>query len=409
MTTAAVTSRKGRTLWPFKMRLAVIVFLPLLAAAVWLNVQNMRKRAVQQQVNAGMAALQQKQPLLALKEWKKALVTDPAQPEPYLLLASLYIHIGQPQQAIPLLKHLYQIAPTTHHVLCRLAEAYALTNQSSLMLKTAQQAVKVEPACPRAHTMLGIALGNVQDHTGAISELTRAAALAPGDPYIATTLAQAQLDTADLKGSEQTLQQVLAVQPNYATAWYVLGWAYARSTPTPQNVQAAIHAFQKLQALDSSRTDALAELGRLQMQQGNAAAAASLLQTAWNRGMQSQEVAFDLASAYRRTGKTAQAAAMDKQFQRISQFNTEYQSLQKQLITHPHNVSIALELAQLEIGAKDYAAAQPLMNVILQQDAENPTALQCAIRLYQAVGEKQIAQAYQQRLHNLQALKGDKP
>lgn len=255
----------------------------------------MAKQAYLKPIDAGIRAVAQQRPLEAEKAWLQALVQDPSRPEAYQLLSHLYLRIGQADRAIPLLVHLYKISPNSSHTLCTLAEAYALTGQEEKWLHTAQQAVKVEPDCPRAHALLGIAYSNIYDHKAAISELSRAALLAPNDPKIVTSLAQAQLDAADLEGAAHTALNVIAHHPSYPTAYYVLGWDFSRRPPTPINVQTALQAFQKLLQLDPSHTDVLEEMGRLYLLTGSNQKARKYLESAWKKGDHSQEVAYNLA------------------------------------------------------------------------------------------------------------------
>ncbi len=373
----------------------------LLLAAIRLEAGYLANRRYFKTINNGITALHQQRLADAEHAWLQALIQNPLRPEAYQLLSHLYLQTGHPEQAIPLLSHLYALAPTTPHVLCYLAEAYALTGQEAKLLETARKAVKVEPDCPRAHALLGIAYGNQQDHKEAISELSRAAALAPNDVKIATSLAQAQLDDADLDGAANTIRGVITRNPNYPTAYYVLGWDYARRDPTPSNLQTAIQAFEKLQQLDPSRTDAREELGRLYLLSGNNQKAIAVLHKAWLQGDRSAECAYNLATAYRNIGDRLKASAMLQQYQRISSLTARYNTLLKRAVARPNDIATAIALAQAEVEIGNHEGAVKIMNSVLQTAPTNPIALKAAVEIYKSAGALATAHFYQERLHAL--------
>ncbi len=385
---------RGKT----RIGLLAAVALALLILAVWVNLRVRSGAGVMSHLQAGIQSLHAGQTERAEQEWRTALTLDPRRPEPYHLLGELYVETDRPAQAIPLLKRLYDLAPHSEHVLCYLAEAYALDNQSSQALDTARLAVMKEPGCPRAHAMLGMLLGDQLDHVGAVTELSKATALAPGDDKIALSLAEAQLDAADLNGAEQTAQKVIAHAPNYARAYYVLGWSRARRTPTPDTLRGATQAFEKLVQLDPSRTDAYAEIGRLRSLAGDNRGAVTALETAWKSGQHSEEVAFNLANAYRKVGEAGKADQMTATFKMLSDYQTKYEALRKTLAVSPHNLNAMQQMADLEIHSGNYMAAAPLLQELLRERPQDKQALLAAEQLYLGLGEKQRAAAMQQRI-----------
>ena len=402
-----MSAKQKQTRKNISLRYIVVLLLVLTPFVVISDIRFLRRASVRRHIESGILDMHAHNLGGAEREWRTALKTDPTQPGPYRLLASLYMHTGYPGSAIPLLARLHQIDPKTHHTLARLAEAYALTNQGAKSLATARQAVVAEPESARAHAILGIDLGNVQDEAGAISELSKAAALAPNNDKIAISLAQAQLDAADLVGAQHTAQSVIAHNPKYATAYYVLGWSYSRRTPTPNNVHQASLAFEKAVKLDPSRLDALAELGRLRVQTGDHRDAIVLLQRAWKQGMQTEEVAYNLAEAYRQAGDTAQANTMRAQFKRISDYDSRYAALRKALAVAPDKGPIALQLAELDMQARHYQQALPLVQGALQARSDNLQALQYAVKIYTSLGDIQAAAFYRSRIGALKQLESE--
>ncbi|HZP81544.1 MAG TPA: tetratricopeptide repeat protein [Chthonomonadaceae bacterium] len=260
----SVTSTPRR---PFGRRLLGSLLLVCVVAAVALNLRFLRDRPVQAHILQGVAMQQAGKLTEAEQEWRTALRLAPSRREPYQLLSALYMKTDRPEAALPLLERLRQLAPNADHTLCNLAEAYTRTGQGEKALETARQAVVIEPQCPRAHALLGILLGDRQEKSGAVTELTRAAALAPDDEKIVTSLAQAQLTAGDLDGAERTARAVVARWPRYPTAWYVLGSVFAARPATPENLREGIAAFTQVAELKPDWEEARTELQRLRARQ----------------------------------------------------------------------------------------------------------------------------------------------
>lgn len=376
----------------------LVLLVPL---ALWVNLRRLESGEARSHIARGVERLSAHKLDEAEKEWLTALRLDPSQVEPYRLLTEYYITVGHPERSLPLLERLQQIAPGTPNLYSRLAEAYALTGNEQKSLAAAKTAVEKEPANPNAHALLGIHLANRADTRGAIVELDKAVLLAPTNAKIATTLAQAQLDAGDFASAESTVRKVLVRSPNYVTAWYVLGWSYSRRAPTRDNAREAIHAFEELLKLDPKRGDGYAELGRLCLMQGNAQGAEKALLVARQLLPNEPDVTFNLSAAYRKMGETKQAEQFAAEFKQQSDYATRFEALKKTLSVSPNNVEAALQMAELQIGARRYSEAQPLMQAILQRLPEDPRALAAAVNLYKGVGEMKAVKFYEQRLRSL--------
>ena len=368
------------------------------SAAVVLNLRYARSAPYREHLNKGIALAHEGKPREAEREWRAALRSDPSRIEPYQLLSRLYLDVGEVKEAIPLLERLQQISPKSPHLQCSLADAYVRADKFEKSLETARQAVILEPECAQAHAILGIFLGDRQDTKGALSELSRAVALAPKDDKIVISYAQAQLDASDLTGAERSARDVIARNPAYATAWYTLGRAYARRDPTPENLSEAIAAFTKAVELNSAFGDAWGEIGRLKVLAGDYKGAISSLEHIWKKGVRTKEAAFNLATAYRRTGDITKARALSAEFKRISDFSDRYEALQKRLSVEPNNLDAATQLAEMEIQSGNLDNARILVQGVLQRRPRDRRALKAAADMYSKLGDADLARAYKQRL-----------
>lgn len=384
--------------------LLLAVLAALVCAAVPINLRFAARARVRGHVREGIRLYQQGAVTKAIEEWRAALRQDPTYSDAYRLLAEALIDHGSAGEAIPLLQQLRTIAPNSEHIYCRLAEAVALTDESGQpAFNAAKQAVEREPGCARAHALFGIQNGNKQNQAVAVSELSRAMVLAPEDNRIALSLAQAQLDGADLDGTVRTVERVLARNPESATAQYLIGCAFARRTPTPENLEKAKAALEAAYRLDPQQENLVTELGRLYVLAGNYPKAVAFLEKSWRQGPQTEDIAFNLAKAYRGRGDTVRAAAMTTQFRRLSDNTTRSNALQKRLAVNARDVEAALGLAELQVEAKDWEAALPLVQTLLSALPDDPRALRLALRLLQGTGDKEGAAMMRERLAQQQA------
>jgi Flp pilus assembly protein TadD len=357
-----------------------------------------------QHLSAGSAFFESKQTSKAMSEWQAAIKADPTQPQPYQLLSDTYIQTGRPAEAIPLLKQLITIAPQTKGVYSQLAEVIALTGKGNIA-DAAKEAVAREPDSAKAHAILGISYGNQQNHAMAVSELRKATLLAPTDNTIIVSLAQAQLNAADLEGAEKTARTVIAQSPNYATAWYVLGWSFSRRTPTPNNIKEALNAFEKSIIIDPTNVEVMTELGRLYLSEGRLPQAQTMLEKAWRGGTHTDQLAFQLAQLYRRQNNTAKATEMQTTFEKLHKAVTEREALTKRLSTNPNDADTALALAELEFEAENTEEALSLLQGVLQVRPSDPHALRDAIRFFEKVGDSARVKEFKERLAKIESTK----
>jgi Flp pilus assembly protein TadD len=365
--------------------------------AVLLNLRFFQQGGFRSQVRTGIGHFQARRYDQAILSWQEALRADPTDPEPYQLLANAYLQLGAPDQALPLLRRLTELAPRTPELYSQIAEAVALTGDGDA-LGAAKQAVEKEPGSARAHALLGIQYGDRQDHVASVGELSKAHLLSPDDNKVEASLAQAQLNAADLDGAEKTSRNILARDRDYATAWFVLGWSYSRRTPTPENVREGIAAFAQTVRLRPKEAVAHAELGRLQLIAGDLPAATRSLEAAWRMGPQTDQVAFQLAEAYRRAGQTQKAQQMQATFARLHSAVTRRDALKKRLSVDPNDLDARLELGVLELDAGNLNEAGGYLQRVVQARPDDPQALAAAVRFFTQAGDAQRARAFQERL-----------
>ncbi len=370
------------------------------AVAAFFNVRYASERPARAHLQKAITAIQAKNPKEAEKELRATIKLRPEMSEAYVLLARLYMDVQRPELAIPLYTRLRQIAPQTEHLFCGLAEAEARAGQDKQATETARQAVQVEPNCANAHAILGLALGNQLETKPGLAELVKANQLDPSNNKIAMSLAQAYLDSNDLNTAEKVAREVIARDPSYPTAYYTLGRAYARRTPTPENLKEGIAAFEKATQLKPEWGDAFAELGRLRLQFGDTKGALQALEYLWKRGVRTEESTFNLANAYRKVGNTQRAEEVTKEFKRLSDFYAKYDALRKRLALNPNDMELALSVGECEVELKNWGDADLLLQGVLRARPQDKRVLTALAKMYEGKGDKQMALAYRARLAN---------
>jgi len=307
----------------------------------------------------------------ALGEWHTATELEPAWTEPYFRLAELLPQIGERDLAVQVLLRAHAANPKARHVLCRLAEACVQAEDPGASRKYSADAVAREPGCARAHT--AFALARRSDLGVAAKHLQRAHELEPRDPQILLTLARLYVHSGDVKEGQETLARVLALTPHNAETHYLSGALLVSRARDPQSFKEAEGHLQEAIRLEPERFDAYAQLGILYTRQRQWSKALPYLEAARKRNPYSPGVRYQLATAYRQTGDP-RAAAEWEGLRKLQDGTKRWTALQKQLVLHPENLSLAVEAAEVSLDVGAHHAALRLASAVLARDPENKRA-----------------------------------
>ena len=145
----------------------------------------------------GMARLaRQRDDTPGMIDWlNKAQDASPLSPEPGLRLVEHYMAAGETEQASSVATNLARSFPGNVQALLALAQVQSLSGKQSEAVQTLEQMVKLKPADPRLHFLLG----------------------------------QARSKADDLFGAEKALREAISLQPDYAMAKEALAGVVARS------------------------------------------------------------------------------------------------------------------------------------------------------------------------------------
>ncbi len=179
---------------------------------------------------------------------------------------------------------------------------------SDLSLRASQKLMRTAPASYQVHELNAEALetqGKWSDAEAEYREVLKKDPQLPGIHYRIGRLLLSNPEAAGRKADAQReFEEELKIDPNNAGAEYVLG-ELARQDGQDQ---AAIEHFSRAAKLDAGFADAFLGLGRTLLAGDRAAEAIPPLETAVKLNPGSPMAHFQLANAYKRTGRKEDAA-----------------------------------------------------------------------------------------------------
>ncbi|MES2939741.1 MAG: tetratricopeptide repeat protein [Pseudomonadota bacterium] len=103
----------------------------------------------------------------------------------------------------------------------RLGDLDTDANNLGIAAQHYANACRYDPDNAEVHALAGAAFLNIQDIKRAVTHLTRALDLFPGQPRTLYNLAVAKVMTGEEDSATQTLQLAVQLEPTYARAWYL--------------------------------------------------------------------------------------------------------------------------------------------------------------------------------------------
>ena len=253
-----------------------------------------------------------------------------------------------------------------------LAQTYIRTGQAEKALKVVQSEPAAVAAEPTSLRLAGEALLQLGDAKGAEAAFDRAAKAAPADKRLKTAVAVAQLAQGQTQVPMQQLE-ALAKSGTDIDADMALISAHLRSN----DLKAALTAVDNLVSKASGEAFPLVLKGRVQIQQGDLASAASSFSEALARDANNLAALMGQIDVDLRLGKPDQAK----------------ERLDRLIRANPKNYRARLERADLEmrLGAPDSAVLGQLRAAI-KTDGSQPQAHLKAVELLLIGGDIQSAQ-----------------
>ncbi|HEX4229581.1 MAG TPA: tetratricopeptide repeat protein [Bryobacteraceae bacterium] len=252
----------------------------------------------------GLAANGQREQAVSLLQ--KVIASNPNDADARLLLGSLFMDAGRGQEAIAQLTEAVKLRPRSAEAQNALGEAYNSAGEAKAAREPFEKAVAIKPDYGVAQMNLGEVLLNSGELAPASEHLNRAIKLLPrGDDSAYTRYLLAKLYTAqnDVPQAAETLQQAIAMRPEFPQAWSDLG--EARKTLLDDN--AALAAFTR--AVELAPNDAVAQyrLGAEYLDMNKPRIAVEHLEIAYRLSPEDQSTLNALQSALRQDNRTSEA------------------------------------------------------------------------------------------------------
>lgn len=193
-------------------------------------------------------------------------VEEPAKDaEFFAYRAALLLHLGRISRARDDIRQALAADPNHSEALALQAVIAVVQNRKAQALKTAQQAVQVNPQSAAAQMALSYAQQAGFDLTGALKTVQAAVKYAPENGTAWARLAELRLSTGKLDQGIQAARKAAQLNPNVAHAHTMLGFACLTQIKTEK----AREAFEKAITLDSAAPLPRLGLGLAKIRDGN--------------------------------------------------------------------------------------------------------------------------------------------
>ena len=163
------------------------------------------------------------------KWFSEVTAETPNDAEAWYLLGRTKYNENRFAEAIAAFEHVLTLRPKdvqTEDNLGLSEQGLGHMEQAKAAFQTAIDWQHDAPADAQPYLNLGILLTDQGDLTGAIQQLTKAAALAPGNPTIHEELGRALQTKGDMEGAQSQLETAVKLAPNAAALHFKLGQIY---------------------------------------------------------------------------------------------------------------------------------------------------------------------------------------
>jgi tetratricopeptide (TPR) repeat protein len=285
---------------------------------------------------------------------------NPQDDDAPLLLAET---VGQPKDVAPVRQRLQALARTGDRAAIEVALGNLALRERDLATAGAafKKAQALDPKSSAVNAGLGAyswALGDVKQ---AETYFKAAADAAPIRSPRRMQYARFKIQTGDLPGARQTLEEILKQVPDYVPATLVL----AEIAAAEKKYDESAGWLDKVQALDPDDFDAMLFQGQLDLTRGDADKAVTDMERMARVYPQVPRVHFQLGAAYRAANDPVKASA----------------SLHRALELSPNFVEATLMLAEIQISSGN---ASPALIALEQLRQQQPQLLQAQLLLADA-------------------------
>jgi tetratricopeptide (TPR) repeat protein len=243
----------------------------------------------------------------AVEAFERAIQLDPANPHTYFNLGHCRVSHGDPAEALLSLGKSLRLGPSQARVHGDLAAAYAALGKFQQAADQAAEQVRLSPGDAAARVRWGEILSNLGLFEKALGQFQTAAAAEPADSLAILRVGQ----TLKLLGCWQEAADALGAAAKSGREAEALA-ALGEIRLDQGDAAEAMSALQRASALNPSRAETWYDLARCEIRRGDWPRASAHLQHALELNPDYTAARYQLGRVYRELGDTAKA---DEQFQ----------------------------------------------------------------------------------------------
>ena len=241
----------------------------------------------------------------AVEELQAAYRLAPRNNAIAMALAQAMTARGDDRNALPVLKHVLEVNPSSTAAMYQLGLALQRTNQVSDAIPLFEKAAAAEPRHAEILVNLGMALCQVQQAKDAVPILQKAVSLAPKNPTAHENLAAAYIQLSQFDDAVSQLRTALSLDTDQSQLHYNLGVALKMKDDDAD----AIPEFETAEKLDPAAPEAPFALGMLYLQAGRYADAERELNASLKLRPADGDGWATLGSVYNHLDKLPEAAS----------------------------------------------------------------------------------------------------
>ena len=238
---------------------------------------------------------------------RNLLQREPQNAEAHLFLGSLLTEEGAREEAIAQLTEAARLQPKSSEAMNALGEAYNRFDSAKAARECFEKAVALNPKLGIAQSNLGAALLQAGESSAAAGHLDQAITLLGRSPDAADAqYLRAKIYSVEGNYSKAaaSLEQAVALRPDFAEAWSDLGAARKAASDDA----GALLALERAVELNPKDGVAQYRLGAEYLRQDQPQRAIAPLQAAYALNPEDQSVLNGLQSALRQAGRSEEAA-----------------------------------------------------------------------------------------------------
>jgi tetratricopeptide (TPR) repeat protein len=304
---------------------------------------------------------------------------DDTSAESDLERALALFELGRFTEAEPLLR-----ASPTKDALAALSEIYLQRFEMDRALGALESWVRLDPADPAPHLLIGDVWIEAPDHEKAIQSFRRALELQPNLPIARERLASVQLELGQLDEAGELLRQCHEEMPSRAD----IALKLARCEMESGRVSEARTLLRQLVTEHPAFAAALIELGKLELDEGDCEPAAALLTRAVAADPSQDAAWYNLAVALERLGRTDEAA---ESLAKWTNRQRDRQQLREQLDliqSDPADIDAHVRAGEISLTIGDAAQAQRHFIAALRQNPDHTAAREGMSRLNELFADR---------------------